>query len=312
MKFIKILENIKLEKNVSIFMCVFLVLVYFIYRKMYSCKKSIENMAILDDNQIKQTINKYYLSNEYLIDITSLAKRIQDKGILIEGNIDVTGNIKANGNISNQNISLTDLNHKLKKFCIYSMIEVGDNFRNFEFNIGFPNLNLMIPRTRYWIFAAHECKFFIWGFYLFLTDKYTLKFWIRNKTISGRQLNDQIDIIDDLVLSTKTNYYIKFTGPNVSSSLGKKDIGILVTVNKQEIIVDSGIKETVNKKEIYGASIPQRYLPDKNVTFFEGWRNNTVPFLMLKTDNTDTGIKVGLSAFDLYKSSTKLPSIKWL
>ncbi len=304
MKFTKILEDIKLEKNVSIFMCVFLILVYFIYRKMYSCKKSIENMTILDDNQIKRAINKYYLSNEYLIDLTSLSKRIQDKGILIDGNIDVIGNIKADNEIFTQNFALTELNKKIddkiKNFCsentIYQRIGAGDNFRNFEFNIGFPSLNNMVQNARYFIFAAHKCNFFIWGFYLQNVDtEIRLAFWNRNFKIDGVQNN--LLVIFEMNTKPSTNYNIQFIGqiPRPGDKRTRGELFPRIIFNNIEL----------NPLTFRFASLFTQDIPDKDVTFFEGWRNPKLPF----SNNFNWDWR---SAFDLYKSSTKLPSIKWL
>jgi hypothetical protein len=116
----KFLEEIKSEEYVGIFICIFLFLVYFIYQKMSSCKKSIENMTDLDDKQILNAINKYYVSDDFAKNIRTIAQRLQTSGLensgfQIVGNIDVTGNIKADGEISNQNISFLDFNLKIDK-----------------------------------------------------------------------------------------------------------------------------------------------------------------------------------------------------
>jgi hypothetical protein len=309
MNFIKNLEDIKLKKNVGIFMCVFLILVYYIYKKMSSCKKSIENMTILDDNQIKRIINKYYLSNEYLIDLTSLSKRLQEKGILIDGDIIVTGNIKADNEINNQTISFTELDKKIedksKNLCrdstIYQRIGAGDNFRDFEFNIGLPSFNNMVASTRYWIFAAHKCKTFIWGFYLqnipndtdLVKKGIRIGFYNRNLTRNGI-LRSQFVILE-MDAKSSTNYNIKFMGripPNTSNTRGQ--LGPRILLNNTEL---DGIKHSFS-------TLSTEDIPDKDVTFFEGWRNSTLPFNLT--------IGTSLSAFDLYKISQKLPSIKWL
>jgi len=114
------LEEIKSGKYNCIFICIFLILVYYIYKNMSFCKKSIENMTELDDKQILNAMNKYYVSDDFANNIRTIAQKIQTNGLKIEGNIDVIGNVKTDGEIrfSNQNISILDLNVKIDKKII--------------------------------------------------------------------------------------------------------------------------------------------------------------------------------------------------
>ncbi len=113
MKLNNFLEEIKSEKYLIIFIGVFLILVYCIYKNMSFCKKNIENMVILDDKQIIESVNKFYSSDDFIRSITTIFQKIQANGLQIEGNIDLTGNVKADGEISNQNISLTNFSKKI-------------------------------------------------------------------------------------------------------------------------------------------------------------------------------------------------------
>jgi hypothetical protein len=111
------LKDIKSEKYLLIFLCVFLIYIYYIYKNISFCKKNIENMAILDDKQITEVINKYYSSDDFTKSITTVAQKIQSNGLQIVGNIHLTGNVKADGEISisnsNNTISFSDLNKKI-------------------------------------------------------------------------------------------------------------------------------------------------------------------------------------------------------
>jgi len=128
------LKDIKSEKYLLIFLCVFLIYIYYIYKNISFCKKNIENMAILDDKQITEVINKYYSSDNFTKSITTVAQKIQSNGLQIVGNIHLTGNVKADGEISirNNTISFSDLNKK-----------IDDKIKNFLTNgrCGGPNLS---------------------------------------------------------------------------------------------------------------------------------------------------------------------------
>jgi len=107
------LEEIKSEKYLLFFFGIFFIFVYCIYKNISFCKKNIENMAILEDKQITESVNKFYSSDDFVRIITNVSQKIQSKGLQIVGNIDLTGNVKADGEISNKNISLTDFKIKI-------------------------------------------------------------------------------------------------------------------------------------------------------------------------------------------------------
>jgi hypothetical protein len=113
MKFKEFLDKLKSEKYLLIFLFIFLILVYCIYKNMSFCIKNIENMTILEDKQITESVNKFYSSDDFVRSITTVFQKIQANGLQIEGNIDLTGNVKADGEISNQNISLTSFSKKI-------------------------------------------------------------------------------------------------------------------------------------------------------------------------------------------------------
>ena len=253
---------------------------------MSSCKKSIENMTILDDKQITEVINKYYSSDDFVNTITNVSKKIEKNGLQILGNIDIIGNVKADGEVSNQNISFTDLNNKIDDKL--KNRTVTPSFRNIIFESGGAFVDNIKDLEIYWIYAAHNGNQLLWGFFINkVGGKYQLIFYnYNNKKCT------YITIVNNIFVDRNS-----FTSPytiTISQIQGSQILNI-----KQKLRVESDVTN-INCK------INAEDIPTRGVSFFEGWRNSNIPFEKIKNVSENW-----LSAFDLYKSSTSIPSISF-
>ena len=61
----KLIEELKSEKYVFIFICIFLILIYRVYRNIHSCKNNIEKMTSISDDSIAEAVKQYYLSDDF-------------------------------------------------------------------------------------------------------------------------------------------------------------------------------------------------------------------------------------------------------
>jgi hypothetical protein len=113
MNSIGLLDEIKSGKYVGIFLCVFIILIYQIYKNMFSCKNKIETMVDLSDSRIAEVVKRFYLSDEFIKNMSVISTKIETEGLNIIGNISVNGQIKATKEISANNYSLTGLNTKI-------------------------------------------------------------------------------------------------------------------------------------------------------------------------------------------------------
>ena len=109
----KLIEELKSEKYVFIFVCIFIILIYHAYRKIYSCKNNIEKMTQLSDNHISEAVKQYYLSDDFLKTMTNTSIKIKTEGLNLVGNLSVRGNIKANNEITNNQLSLSQINNNI-------------------------------------------------------------------------------------------------------------------------------------------------------------------------------------------------------
>ena len=343
MKFKEFLDELKLEKYIGIFILVFFVFIYIINRKICNCKKNIENMTILDDKEITNAINRYYLSNDFVRTMTSVTQKIQINGPQIVGDIIITGNVKVDGEISNQNTSYSDFNVKIDKKIIEMKVKadriaaekaiadkaaadkaaadkiIADkaavdkaaadkaaadklalmkeierrllltSFRPFTFNPGqLSHLKLMelTPTTKaspylridffsqkFWIFAAfnNTNKELLWGFYLY-------RFQDREQNNFGRNMIglDFVQYSGGIFKIPLAQFGILSVNPN--SILSKINLQT-IKINPNYPLFSRTDKESVmplnflyNDKIIKSVSIDLTSIPNKNITFFEGWK----------------------------------------
>jgi len=109
----KLIEELKSEKYVFAFICIFIILIYNVYRNVRSCKNNIEKMTQLSDNRIAEAVKHYYLSDDFLRTMTDTSIKIRTEGLKLIGNLSVRGNIKASNDIMNNQFSLTSINNNI-------------------------------------------------------------------------------------------------------------------------------------------------------------------------------------------------------
>jgi len=109
----KLIEELKSDKYVFIFICIFIVLIYHIYRNARACKNNIEKMTPLSDNRIAEAVKQYYLSDDFLKTMTATSIKTQTDGLKIIGNVSVRGNIRASNEIMNNQFSLSGTNNNI-------------------------------------------------------------------------------------------------------------------------------------------------------------------------------------------------------
>lgn len=118
----KLIEELKLEKYVFIFICIFIILIYHVYKNIYSCKNNIEKMTSISDDRIAEAVKQYYLSDDFLKTMATTSIKIQTEGLKFNGNISVNGSIKAINEITSNNYSLsgtnTNINNAMESFQI--------------------------------------------------------------------------------------------------------------------------------------------------------------------------------------------------
>jgi len=111
----KLIEELKSEKYVFVFICILIILIYHVYRNVSSCKNNIEKMTQLSDNRIAEAVKQYYLSDDFLRTMTDTSIKIQTEGLKIMGNLSVRGNIKASNDIMNNQFSFSGINNNINK-----------------------------------------------------------------------------------------------------------------------------------------------------------------------------------------------------
>ena len=124
----KLIEELKSEKYVFIFICIFIILIYHVYKNICSCKNNIEKMTPISDDRIAEAVKQYYLSDNFLKTMASTSIKIQTEGLKFDGNISVNGNIKANNEITNNQFSLSGTNTSINN-AIESKQREQDNLR---------------------------------------------------------------------------------------------------------------------------------------------------------------------------------------
>ena len=332
MKLKKFLEEIKSEKYVGIFICIFFVFIYIINRKICTCKKSIENMANLSDKQISEVINNFYKSVDFLRIITNVSQKIEINGMQIEGDIIVNKNVNVDGEIRNNIISFTEVEKKIDILENKRIQRVTSTpFREITLNTGNPYVKDMIENVWYWIFAVHNGSQFIWGFFLLKKDDRPLLYFYNNNislkyypTTKVRPLNCFRPLIYDseeykYIFPIDSNnfgipYLIKIYSDNNKYFLHLSTVGFMVEpVNSLNLPNKSYFKKNFhgpNGVNYEGTEakclILDDDIPSINVSFFEGWKNSKLSFKQMKNTNYDWR-----SAFDLYKNSTNVPNFSF-
>ena len=330
MKLKKILEEIKSEKYVGIFICVFFIFIYYIYRKMSSCKKSIEYMTNLSDKQISEVINRFYTSTDFVRSITIALQKLEINGLLIEGDIIVNKNVNVDGEIRNNTISFTEIEKKIEMLEDTRIFRVTSTpFREITLNTGNPYVKDMIKDVWYWIFAAHNGSQFIWGFFLRKKDDRPLLYFYNNNIIFKYFSNTKLiplDCFKTLIYDSEEYKYIlpidsnNFGIPYLIKIYSNKNkhfhhlstVGFMIQpVNSLNLPDKSYFKKNFfdgnglnDQGDTWRCTLNDEDIPSINVSFFEGWKNSKLPFKQMKNTNYDWR-----SAFDLYKNSTNVPSI---
>ena len=86
------LDDIKSGKFNLIFYFIFFLFIFDVYNKLTSCSKITEKMADTStDAQIAEAVKKYYLSDEFIKNISIVSAQIQQNGLKVPGNLEVTG-----------------------------------------------------------------------------------------------------------------------------------------------------------------------------------------------------------------------------
>jgi hypothetical protein len=112
------LEDLKNGDIKSIILVIFGVLIFHQYWckssvQFAKCKNNKEPMANVS-NDIKKAVKQVYLADvEAIRNLSEVATKLQAGGLTIPGNLNVTGTIKANGEISNNSLSLSGLNNSI-------------------------------------------------------------------------------------------------------------------------------------------------------------------------------------------------------
>ena len=91
MELSNLIDDIKSGKFNLIFYFVCLLLFYHIYNKLLECCKTTESMADITDAQIADAVKKYYLSDEFVKNISIVAAQSQQNGLKVSGNLEVSG-----------------------------------------------------------------------------------------------------------------------------------------------------------------------------------------------------------------------------
>jgi len=109
----KLIEELKSDKYVFIFICIFIILIYHVYRNASSCKNNIEKMTPISDNNIAEAVRQYYISDDFLKTMSDISIKSQTEGLKIIGDVSIRGNIKARNEISNNQFSLSGTNNNI-------------------------------------------------------------------------------------------------------------------------------------------------------------------------------------------------------
>lgn len=292
-------------------------------------------MTSLTNKQISEVINNFYKSVDFLRIITNVSQKLEINGAHIEGDIIVDKNVNVDGEIRNNIISFTEIEKKIDILEDKRIFRITTTpFREFTLNIGSPYLKDMIENVWYWIYATHHGVQFVWGFFLRKIDnKTTLNFYNNNMQIKP-VTNELLPIncvrrliqtdtknkegYNEWFLPTDNNnfgipYLIKLLKYTDNNNISNEFINVSTEpINssnlpkkkefEKQIILASG-SDIENK---IGCTIRQNDTPSINLSFFEGWRNSKLPFKQMKNTKYDWR-----SAFDLYKSSTSIPSFSF-
>jgi len=111
---LKLIEQIKFKE--CFFICIFIIFIYHIYKKVNVYKNNIEKMTVVSNNQIANAVSKYYISDDFIKNMIDVSIKIQTEGLKLSGNLFVRGNIIASNEISNNNISLSGINNSINTF----------------------------------------------------------------------------------------------------------------------------------------------------------------------------------------------------
>jgi microcystin-dependent protein len=91
MELSNLFDDIKSGKFNLIFYFVCILFFIYIYNKISLCCKISENMADTSDAQIADAVKKYYLSDEFIKNISLVASQLQQNGLKVPGNLEVSG-----------------------------------------------------------------------------------------------------------------------------------------------------------------------------------------------------------------------------
>ena len=91
MELANLLYDIKSGKFNLIFYFIFFIFIFHIYDKLSTCYKITENMADVSEIQIENAVKQYYLSDEFIKNISLVSAQIQQNGLKIPGNLEITG-----------------------------------------------------------------------------------------------------------------------------------------------------------------------------------------------------------------------------
>ena len=91
MIFTELMEEIKSGKYNIIFYFICFVFLYHLYHNLSFCKDKIETMADVSDAQIAAAVKNYYLSDEFIKNISIVSAQLQRDGLIIQGNLTVNG-----------------------------------------------------------------------------------------------------------------------------------------------------------------------------------------------------------------------------
>ncbi len=107
-------EDLKNGDIKNIILVIFGILLFHLYwcksSKHSQCKESMTNLS----NDIKEAVKQVYLADvEAIRNLSEIATKINAGTFVFPGNLTVTGSFKANGEISNNSLSLSGLNNSI-------------------------------------------------------------------------------------------------------------------------------------------------------------------------------------------------------